>query len=114
MSEENFGRDEYEFAVRYLYSCLTDADSLDAEEFCKGRERISVSADWDRYYGILEKKIATLEKKTELQKMRSVLQQQAISNIDRDGGVYLLDMPTGSGKTLCSIALAMKRAAMKK
>lgn len=113
LSEENFGRDEYEFAVRYLYSCLTDADSLDAEEFCKGRERISVSADWDRYYGILEKKIATLEKKTELQKMRSVLQQQAISNIDRDGGVYLLDMPTGSGKTLCSIALAMKRAAMK-
>ena len=114
LQEEGFGKDEYEFAVRYLYSCLTDADSLDAEEFCRKRKRPPISVDWAGYYSILEKKIAELERNTQLQKMRSELQKQAISNIEKDGNVYLLDMPTGSGKTLCSIALALRRAAIKK
>ena len=45
---------------------------------------------------------------TNLQKTRNRLQQQAINNIDNNSHIHIVDMPTGSGKTLCSIKLALK------
>ena len=109
--KSGMGRDEYEFAIRYLFSCLGDADSLDAESFCTGRNRISYNVDWDKYRRIVDRKLAAFNAVTQLQKARYTLQKQATGNIDDDSGIYLLDMPTGSGKTLCSLSLALRRAA---
>lgn len=110
-SREAFGPDEYEFMIRYLFSCLTDADSLDTENFCSGKERVACDVDWSKYKAILDRVFASFNAVTELQKERAVLQSQAMSNIGKDCGIYLLDMPTGSGKTLCSLDLAIERAA---
>ena len=59
----------------------------------------------------MDRVFASFNAVTELQKERAVLQAQAMSNIGKDCGIYLLDMPTGSGKTLCSLDLAIERAA---
>lgn len=106
-----FGPDSYEFLIRYLFSCLTDADSLDTENFCTGKERLACDVDWNKYKTTLDKVFASFNAVTELQKERTALQKQAMSNIGKDCGIYLLDMPTGSGKTLCSLDLAIERAA---
>ena len=103
-------RETYEFVVRMLFSCLTDADFLDTEKFCKQIERQSGSADWTNCLARLEEKFAAFRQDTKLQRARTRLREQAAANIEKDGGIYLLDMPTGSGKTLCSIYLALKRA----
>ena len=103
-------RETYEFVVRMLFSCLTDADFLDTEKFCKQIERQRGSADWTNCLARLEEKFAAFRQDTQLQRARTRLREQAAANIEKDGGIYLLDMPTGSGKTLCSIYLALKRA----
>lgn len=48
--------------------------------------------------------------KTDLQKTRKVLQQQVFEKTDTDADIYLMNMPTGSGKTLCSVKFALERA----
>ncbi|MDD6800602.1 MAG: DEAD/DEAH box helicase family protein, partial [Firmicutes bacterium] len=101
--------DCYEFMIRYLFSCLTDADFLDTEAFCSGTERAPHVTDWNSALSATEEKLASFQHKTELQKARALLQKQAKENILLDSSVYLLNMPTGSGKTLCSLLLALIR-----
>ena len=101
---------DYEFLIRYLYSCLTDADFLDTERFVLRRERMHFSAAWEDCLHRLNKKRLSFEAETALQKARAELQRQALSHADVPSPVYLLDMPTGSGKTLCSLAFALERA----
>lgn len=101
--------DCYEFMVRYLYSCLTDADYLDTEAYCTGKERTPDRADWEAALSALERTLGSFRHTTELQKARTLLQTQSKQNIQQDSSVYLLNMPTGSGKTLCSLLLALIR-----
>lgn len=101
--------DCYEFMIRYLFSCLTDADYLDTEAFCTGRERIPVRANWEAALSALRETFASFRNTTPLQQARTRLQEQAKERILLDSSVYLLNMPTGSGKTLCSLSLALIR-----
>lgn len=101
--------DCYEFMVRYLFSCLTDADFLDTEAYCTGSERTSEQADWKSALSSLRGTLTSFCNTTQLQKARTLLQAQAKENILSDASVYLLNMPTGSGKTLCSLLLALMR-----
>ncbi|MGN1234505.1 MAG: CRISPR-associated helicase Cas3' [Christensenellaceae bacterium] len=100
--------DAFSFAVRYLFSCLTDADSLDTEAFCTGFIRAHLQADWQDCARRVQERLDSFQAKTELQRARTRLQRQAMEHLT-DASVHLLDMPTGSGKTLCSVALAMER-----
>ncbi len=101
---------DYEFIIRYLYSCLTDADFLDTERFVSGRERAHIPAIWEDCLERLNKKRLSFQAETALQRARAELQRQALSYADVASPFYLLDMPTGSGKTLCSLAFALERA----
>lgn len=101
---------DYEFLIRYLYSCLTDADFLDTERFVSGGERAHFPPAWEDYSQQVNKKRLSFQAETALQRARAVLQRQALSYADVSSPVYLLDMPTGSGKTLCSLAFALERA----
>ncbi|MBO4989910.1 MAG: CRISPR-associated helicase Cas3' [Clostridia bacterium] len=100
--------DCYEFLVRYLYSCLTDADFLDTERFCRGERPHLPNADFEKCREQLNEKFASFQAKTALQRARSSLQEQAYRRIEKDAPFYLLNMPTGSGKTLCSMKLALE------
>lgn len=103
---------EYAFWIRMLFSSLTDADFLDTEEFY-GKTRSappenSLAEAHTLFFSMLE----TLAQDTPLKQARSALQQQALSHAEENAQVYLLNMPTGSGKTFASTAFALKRAVL--
>lgn len=104
------GIDKFAFIVRYIFSALVDADSLDTESFCNGTKRKSLKSDFKACEEKLQEKFASFEAKTDLQKARARVQAQAYSNIAKDADIYLMNMPTGSGKTLCSISCALSKA----
>lgn len=103
-------RDRYEFFIRYLYSCLTDADFLDTEKFCLGERAPLPRADFSKALALIKERFATFTADTPLKAARGRLQAQAYKNAESGGRIYLLNMPTGSGKTLCSMRLALERA----
>ncbi len=106
--------DKFAFLTRYAFSCLVDADSIDTADFCKERELPrKLKADFNSCLYVVNKKLNSFACKTELQKARSLLQNQAFQNISQDAEIYLLNMPTGSGKTLASIKIALERAIVK-
>lgn len=99
------------FIIRYCFSALCDADSLDTMRFCSGGVLPRrPHTDFVQCLNLLDKKLASFECHTELQKARSRLQKQVYEKEETQGNVFLLNMPTGSGKTLCSMKFALKRA----
>lgn len=102
--------DKFAFLTRYVFSCLVDADSIDTARFCSGEKIRPLTAD---FYACLEKvnkKLVSFVCTTSLQKTRALLQQQVFDKTDVSGEIYLMNMPTGSGKTLCSVKFALERA----
>lgn len=101
--------ERFAFFTRYIYSCLTDADFIDTERFFSPETERGLRGDFKKALDIVNQKLSGFKAETTLQKARKVLQEQAYTNSD-GAQISLLNMPTGSGKTLCSIKLALERA----
>lgn len=101
--------ERYAFFTRYLFSCLTDADFLDTEKFCDNSTERGIAGDFaaalDRVNALLE----SMPDKGGVCAARRSLQRQAFA-ASRGSRISILNMPTGSGKTLCSIKIALERA----
>jgi len=106
--------DKYAFFTRYCFSCLTDADSLDTAKFCRGPENRSLHTNFYKCLDQINKSFTGFVCNTELQKARSKIQGQVYKKVGHDAGIYLMNMPTGSGKTLCSAKFALEEAIIKK
>lgn len=107
--------DKFAFLTRYVFSCLVDADSVDTADFCKERELPrKLNADFSSCLQNVDDKLRSFVCKTELQRARAALQNQAFQNMNQDAEIYLLHMPTGSGKTLASVKIALERALVKR
>lgn len=102
--------ERYAFLTRYCFSCLTDADSLDTAHFCTGREDVELQSDFQECLQKLDSRLEQFICKTELQKARSRVQSQVFNKTEIKSDIYLINMPTGSGKTLCSMKFALERA----
>lgn len=109
--------DEFAFIVRYCFSCLVDADSLDTEHFCQNIQRETLHSDYSLCLKRLDRTFEEYARErtlTPLQQARTRLQNQAYKNILKDADIYLMNMPTGSGKTLCSAKCALLKAISEK
>lgn len=102
--------EKFAFLTRYCFSCLTDADSNDTATFCKGVQNQELKSDFGKCLEKINNRLDLFECTTELQKARSLIQQQVYDKTDVDSEIYLMNMPTGSGKTLCSMKFALERA----
>lgn len=106
--------DKFAFLTRYVFSCLTDADSLDTAEFCRNLPDKHLKTNFNKCLEKVVTNFSSFSCKTQLQKNRSILQKQVFDKESTDAEIYLMNMPTGSGKTLCSVKFALERAIKRK
>lgn len=101
------------FFTRMLYSCLVDADYLDTERFMAG-EAPSRGNDesMEVLYRRLERYIAGwFPPQGEVNTLRCNVLEQCISQGSaQKSGLFTLTVPTGGGKTVASLAFALRHA----
>ena len=106
---------EKSFFIRMLYSCLTDADFLDTERFMQGDSVLRQPGDsipvlnqkLDRY---LEEQ-GFLKPGKEINQKRAAILRQCLEGGSQAPGLFSLTVPTGGGKTVSSLAFALRHAA---
>ena len=112
--EPDFLSDDFTRSLwtRMLYSCLVDADYLDTEEFMSGGTIARGEYDplpvlLDR----LERHIAGFfPPKNDLNRSRCQILQSCLDAGAGPKAIYTLTVPTGGGKTIASLAFALRHA----
>lgn len=102
--------EKFAFVARYCFSCLTDADSLDTGAFCGTSHNRELMADFAACLQKINQKLKSFKIETPLQGARADLQAQVYEKSNTNAKIFLMNMPTGSGKTLCSMKFALERA----
>lgn len=100
------------FWTRMLYSCLVDADYLDTERFM---ENTVLKEDaYDSLSVLLERLEAYIEPwwtpTNDLNRKRCRILRECMDKGSLKKGLYTLTVPTGGGKTVASLAFALKHA----
>lgn len=98
------------FWLRMLYSCLVDADYLDTEAFMSPVTR----AEYDPLPELLQRLqtyiVPWFPAKNQLNEYRCQILEQCLQAATSPRGVFSLTVPTGGGKTVSSLAFALKHA----
>ena len=105
------------FFTRMLYSCLVDADYLDTEYFMLGEAPPRGNAvSMDALFQRLERYISNwFPPKGEINTLRCTVLKQCIQQGNtQKPGLFTLTVPTGGGKTIASLAFALRHACTNK
>jgi CRISPR-associated endonuclease/helicase Cas3 len=97
--------------TRFLFSCLVDADFLDTEAHFKPANSALRYAPSLRPKDNLEALLTLLRSKPadgEVNRRRGQLLQDCLSQANTRAALFTLTAPTGSGKTLSSLAFALQ------
>lgn len=97
--------------VRLVLSAVIYGDRRDTSEFMgqliKNGE---LKADWRSQREYFEKRIKQFDKATALNAVRDEISRQCADAAQRPSGIYRLNVPTGGGKTLCTLRYALAHA----
>ena len=111
----NPGQRDYALWIRLLFSCLVDADFLDTEQFMTPDETVlrgqypalmELEPRFDAYMAAL----AARANDTPVNRMRAAVLERCRSAAEQAPGLFSLTVPTGGGKTLASLAFALRHA----
>lgn len=101
------------FWIRMLYSCLVDADFLDTERFMDGTRERGGYDDIPTLLARLEQYITPWQApQSELNRLRCDILNTCLKSGTKTRGLYTLTVPTGGGKTVSSLAFALRHAAI--
>jgi len=112
---------KYGLLIRYLFSCVIDADRLNTADFeFPGNSRIRNYGQYHPWGTLIERldaKLKTFENKTdknEVDELRNQVSQACLDFASKPKGIYQLKVQTGGGKTLASLRFALNHAAKHK
>lgn len=100
------------FFIRMLYSCLVDADFLDTEQFLDPeraslRKDRAVVADLEE---LLFSRLREFKPDTDINRKRANILESCVDAGSQAPGLFTLTVPTGGGKTLSSLAFALRHS----
>ena len=100
------------FFIRMLYSCLVDADFLDTEAFMNGQIRNSESETISGLEQKIQKYIKNwFSPQNSVDEARcAILTKCMEQGNSQKRGIFTLTVPTGGGKTVSSLAFALRHA----
>ena len=99
------------FFIHMLFSCLTDADFLDTEKFMNGDLGRGGYAEIQELWEMLKRHVEPWKNaKNELNEKRNSILQSCMDAGAKKPGLFSLTVPTGGGKTVSSMAFALRHA----
>ncbi|MBW2741776.1 MAG: CRISPR-associated helicase Cas3', partial [Deltaproteobacteria bacterium] len=101
------------FFLRFLFSCVIDADRIDSADFENPgnvRFRSKLPVDWQIAIDRLEAKLASFPVRNEIDTARREISDQCKKKAESSQGIYTLTVPTGGGKTFASMRYALHHA----
>lgn len=100
--------------VRFLFSCLIDADRTDTADFSNGTvaslRQHGRYAEWSVLVRLLEEGLKGFSSGSPIDELRRQVSELCLEASARPTGTYLLTVPTGGGKTLASLRFALHHA----
>lgn len=108
-----FGQFAAGMIVKYLFSCVIDADRYDTYLFMEDKEPkgdVDKSVLWNELAGVLETKLKNYPKLTKIDLLREEVSIACKNFGENSPGIYQLSVPTGGGKTFSSLRYALEHA----
>lgn len=102
------------FFIRMLYSCLVDADYLDTEKFMSNGTIDRIAGEtipklWDKLHRHIAGWLENTETAT-INGRRTEILKHCIEMGQKEQGLFSMTVPTGGGKTVASLAFALRHA----